>query len=254
VDRRSVRRSQRRTLDPQHLQRAVALRHERSTLRRIARLLALPLSTVGRTLKAMGLGRLKHLQPPVPVRRYQWAQPGDMIHVDIKQLARFDRVGHRITGDRRLGRSAGAGYEKAHVAIDDATRLAYAEVLPDEKEATRVGFLIRAMAWFGRQGIECRRVLSDNGSAYHSKPWRQACEALGLTSKRTRPYTPRTNGKAERFIKTLLNEWAYGLSFQSSEERNRWLSRYLAIYNGRRCHMALAGRTPFQQLGLLRAT
>jgi len=254
VDRRSVRRSQRRTLDPQHLQRAVALRHERSTLRRIARLLALPLSTVGRTLKAMGLGRLKHLQPPVPVRRYQWAWPGDMIHVDIKQLARFDRVGHRITGDRRLGRSAGAGYEKAHVAIDDATRLAYAEVLPDEKQATTVGFLIRAVAWFGRQGIECRRVLSDNGSAYRSKPWRQACEALGLTAKRTRPYTPRTNGKAERFIKTLLNEWAYGLSFQSSEERNRWLSRYLAIYNGRRCHMALAGRTPFQQLGLLRAT
>ena len=120
-----------------------------------------------------------------------------MIHVDIKQLARFDRVGHRITGDRRLGRSSGAGYEKAHVAIDDATRLAYAEVLPDEKQATTVGFLIRAVAWFGRQGIECRRVLSDNGSAYRSKPWRQACEALGLTAKRTRPYTPRTNGKAE---------------------------------------------------------
>ena len=254
VDRRSVRRSQRRTLDPQHLQRAVALRHERCTLRRIARLLALPLSTVGRTLKAMGLGRLKQLQPPVPVRRYQWARPGDMIHVDIKQLARFDRVGHRITGDRRLGRSAGAGYEKAHVAIDDATRLAYAEVLPDEKQATTVGFLIRAVAWLDRQGIECRRVLSDNGSAYRSKPWRQACEALGLSAKRTRPYTPRTNGKAERFIKTLLNEWAYGMSFQSSAERNRWLSRYLAIYNGRRCHMALAGRTPFQQLRLLRAT
>ena len=234
VDRRSVRRSQRRTLDPQHLQRAVALRHERCTLRRIARLLALPLSTVGRTLKAMGLGRLKHLQPPVPVRRYQWARPGDMIHVDIKQLARFDRVGHRITGDRRIGRSSGAGYEKVHVAIDDATRLAYAEVLPDEKQATTVGFLIRAVAWFGRQGIECRRVLTDNGSAYRSKPWRQACEALGLSAKRTRPYTPRTNGKAERFIKTLVHEWAYGLSFQSSEERNRWLGRYLAIYNGRR--------------------
>ena len=236
------------TLDPQHLQRAVALRHERCTLRRIARLLALPLSTVGRSLKALGLGRLKHLQPPVPVRRYQWARPGDMIHVDIKQLARFDRVGHRITGDRRLGRW------KAHVAIDDANCLAYAEVLPDEKQATTACFLIRAVAWFGRQGIECRRVLSDNGSAYRSKPWRQACEALGLSAKRIRPYTPRTNGKAEPFIKTLVHEWAYGLSFQSSEERNRWLSRYLAIYNGRRCHMALAGRTPFQQLGLLRAT
>ena len=166
MDRRSVRRSQRRTLDPQHLQRAVALRHERCTLRRIARLL----SSVGRTLKAMGLGRLKRLRPPVPVRRHQWARPGDMIHVDTKQLARFDRVGHRITGDRRLGRSAGAGYEKAHVAIDDATRLVYAEVLPDEKQATTVGFLIRAVAWFGRQGIECRRVLSDNGSAIAPNP------------------------------------------------------------------------------------
>jgi hypothetical protein len=146
VDRRSVRRNQRRKLDPLYLQRAVALRHERGTLRSIAGLLALPLSTVGRILKAMGLGRLKPLQPPMPVRRYAWARPGDMIHVDIKQLARFDRVGHRITGDRRLGRSPGAGYEKAHVAIEDATRLAYAEVLPDEKQATTVGFLIRAVA------------------------------------------------------------------------------------------------------------
>lgn len=110
------------------------------------------------------------------------------------------------------------------------------------------------MAWFGSQGITCRRVISDNGSAYWSKPWRQACEALGLTTKRTRPYTPRTNGKAERFIKTLQTEWAYGMCFQSSAERNRWLGRYLAIYNHRRCHMALAGRTPSQQHALLRAT
>ena len=122
-------------------------------------MLALPLSTVGRTLKALGLGRLKHLQPPVPVWRYQWARPGDMIHVEIKQLARFDRVGHRITGDRRLGRSSGAGYEKVHMAIDDATRLAYDEVLPNEKQTNTVGFVIRVVTWFGRQGIECRRVL-----------------------------------------------------------------------------------------------
>jgi hypothetical protein len=190
VDRRSVRRSQRRTLEPQHLQRAVALRHERFSLRRIARLLALPLSNVGRTLKALGLGRLKHLQPPVPLRRYQWERPGNTIRVDIKQLARFDRVGHRITGDRPLGSSPGAGYEKVLVAIDDATRLAYAEVLPDEKQVTTVGFLIRAVAWFGRQGTECWRVLSDNGSAYRSKPWRLAWEAVGLSAMRTRPCTP----------------------------------------------------------------
>lgn len=127
-------------------------------------------------------------------------------------------------------------------------------VLADEKQATTVGFLLRAVAWFNSQGISCTRVLSDNGSAYRSKPWREACSALGLTPKRTRPYTPRTNGKAERLIKTLLAEWAYAMAFQSSAERNRWLPRYLAFYNGRRCHMALCGRTPFQQLGLLRAT
>ncbi|QNI64110.1 DDE-type integrase/transposase/recombinase [Synechococcus sp. A15-44] len=139
-----------------------------------------------------------------------------MIHVDTKQLARFERIGHRITGDRRLGSSRGAGYEKAHVAIDDATRLADAEVLPDEKQATTVGFLLRAVAWFDTQGMTCKRVLSDNGSAFRSKPWREACIALSLTPKRTRPYTPRTNGKAERFIKTLLAEWAYSMPFQTS--------------------------------------
>ena len=254
VDRRSVRHTQRRTLDPQQQQQARALRHERSTMRRIAKDLAAPLSTVGRWLKTIGLGRLRNLQPREPVRRYQWAQPGDMIHVDTKQLARFERVGHRITGDRRKGSSPGAGYEKAHVAVDDATRLAYVEVLPDEQKATTVGFLVRAVSWFNSQGITCRRVLSDNGSAYRSRQWRKACSVLGLKAKRTRAYRPQTNGKAERFIKTLQAEWAYAMPFTSSEERKRWLPRYLAIYNGRRGHMALAGRTPFQQLNRLRVT
>jgi transposase len=254
VDRLSVRRNQRRTLDPQQLQQATALRHERCTMRRIAKALTAPLSTTGRWLKSMGLGRLKNLQTKEPVRRYQWAQPGDMIHVDTKQLARFERVGHRITGDRRLGSSPGAGYEKAHVAVDDATRLAYVEVLPDEQQATTVGFLVRAVSWFNSQGITCQRVLSDNGSAYRSKQWRQACGAMGLKAKRTRAYRPQTNGKAERFIKTLQAEWAYAMPFTSSEERKRWLPRYLSIYNGRRCHMAIGGRTPFQQLQRLRVT
>jgi len=140
------------------------------------------------------------------------------------------------------------------VAIDDATQLAYCEVLPDEKQATSVGFLLRAVAWFDGQGISCKSVLCDNGSAYRSKPWREAFSALGFTSKRTRPYTPRTNSKAERFIKILLAEWVYSIAFQTSTERNCWLSRYVAIHNSRRFHMALAGRTPIQQLGLLRAT
>ena len=177
-----------------------------------------------------------------------------MIPVDTKQLSRFERIGHRITGDRRLGSSRGAGYEKAHVAIDDATRLTYVEVLPDEKHATSVGVLLRAVAWFDTQGITCVRVVSDNGSAYRSKPWREACIAMSLPPKRTRPCTPRTNGKAERFIKTLLAEWAYSMPFQTSGERNRCLPRYLAICSCRRCDMALAGSTPIQQLGWLRAT
>jgi transposase InsO family protein len=253
ADRRSVRRTQRRTLDPQQLQQAVDLRHQRCTLRRIAKVVGAPLSTVGRVMKTLGLGRLRNLDPKTPVQRYQWEKPGDMIHVDTKQLARFERVGHRITGDRRQGCSRGAGYEKVHVAIDDATRLAYVEVLPDEQKATTVGFLARAVGWFSEQGITCRRVLSDNGSSYRSGEWRKACGVLNLKPIRTRPYTPRTNGKAERFIKTLLGEWAYAMSFQTSEERNRWLPRYLGIYNGRRCHMALGGLSPQQCLNRLLA-
>jgi len=198
ADRRSVRRTQRRTLDPQQLQQAVDLRHQRCTLRRISKALCAPLATVGRLMKDLGLGRLKNLDPKPPVRRYQWEHPGDMIHVDTKQLARFERVGHRITGDRRQGCSRGAGYEKVHVAIDDATRLAYVEVLADEQKATAIGFLARAVGWFTEQGISCRRILSDNGPAYRSSDWRRACRALDLKPIRTKPYTPQTNGKAER--------------------------------------------------------
>lgn len=253
ADRRSVRRTQRRTLDPQQLQHALDLRQQRCTLRRIAKAVGAPLSTVGRVMKALGLGRLRNLEPKAPVQRYQWQTPGDMIHVDTKQLARFERVGHRITGDRRQGCSRGAGYEKVHVAVDDATRLAYVEVLPDEQKATTVGFLARAVGWFSQQGITCRRILSDNGSAYRSGDWRKACRALDLKPIRTKPYTPRTNGKAERFIKTLLEEWAYAMAFRTSEERNRWLPRYLALYNGRRCHMALGGLSPQQRLTALLA-
>ena len=248
ADRRSVRRTQRRTLDPRQLQQAMDLRHQRCTLRRIAKALHAPLSTVGRVMNRLGLGRLKNLEPKKPVVRYQWEKPGDMIDVDTKQLARFERIGHRITGDRRKGTSRGIGYEKVHVAIDDATRLAYVEVLTDERKATTIGFLARAVGWFSEQGIHCRRVLSDNGSSYRSGDWRKACEVLGLKPIRTKAYTPQTNGKAERLIKTLLEEWAYVIAYQTSEERSLWLPRYLGIYNGSRCHMALGGLTPQQCL------
>jgi transposase InsO family protein len=237
----------------QQLQQAVELRHQRCTLRRIARLLLVPISTLARAMRRLGLNRLRYLDPKPPVQRYQWELPGDMIHVDIKQLARFNRVGHRITADPRKGSSPGVGYEKVHVAVDDATRLSYVEVLADEKGPTTVGFLSRAVAWFNGQGIECRRVLSDNGSAYKSHGWRKACQAMGLKAKKTRPYTPRTNGKAERFIKTLLEEWAYVMPYSNSAARNELLPAYLRIYNGRRCHMALGGLTPQQRLAQLQA-
>lgn len=243
ADPRSVRRTQRRTLDPQQLQDAVDLRHQRLHLRHIARLLHAPFSTVARTLSRLGLGRLRNLEPQPPVQRYQWEQSGDLIHIDIKSLARFRKVGHRITGNRQQGRSYRVGYDKVHVAVDDATRLAYVEVLADEQKPTVIGFLSRAVAWFNGQGIECRRVMSDNGPAYVSKAFAKACRTLGLRHIRTRPYTPRTNGKAERFIQTLCREWAYAMAFENSEERNRWLPRYLSIYNRLRKHSALGWRS-----------
>ncbi len=248
ADLRSVRRRQRRTLDPQQLQQAVDLRHQRLHLRHIARLLAAPSSTVARTLSRLGLGRLQNREPKPPVQRYEWDRPGDLIHVDVKSLARFRKVGHRITGDRQQGRSYGVGYDKVHVAVDDATRLAYVEVLADEQKPTVIGFLSRAVAWFNGQGIECRRVMSDNGPAYVSKAFAKACRILGMRHIRTRPYTPRTNGKAERFIQTLCREWAYAMAFRNSDERNRWLPRYLSIYNRLRKHSALGWRSPQQRL------
>lgn len=243
-----MRRTQRRTLDPQQLQHAVDLRHQRLHLRHIARLLQAPFSTVARTLSRLGLGRLRNLEPKPPVQRYEWERPGDLIHIDVKTLARFRKVGHRITGDRQQGRSYGVGYDKVHVAVDDATRLAYVEVLGDEQKPTVISFLSRAVAWFNGQGIDCRRVMSDNGPAYVSKAFAKACRILGLRHIRTRPYTPRTNGKAERFIQTLCREWAYAMAFQNSEERNRWLPRYLSIYNRLRKHSALGWRSPQQRL------
>ena len=228
------------------------MRHQRLHLRHIARLLAAPFSTVARALNRLGLGRLRNLDPKPLVQRYERERPGDLIHIDVKKLARFRKVGHRITGNRQQGRSAGVGYDRVHVAIDDATRLAYVEVLPDEQQGTAIGFLSRALAWFNGQGVECRQVMSDNGPAYISRRFAKACKALGLKHIRTRPYTPRTNGKAERFIQTLCKEWAYSMPFQNSVERNLWLPRYLSIYNHLRKHSALSARSPQQRLyGLL---
>jgi transposase InsO family protein len=208
ADRRSMLCTQRWTLEPQQLQHALDLRHQRLHLRHIARPLQALFPTVARTFSHLGFGRLSNLEPKLPMQRYERERPGDLIQVDVKTLARFPKVGCRITVVRQKVRSYGAGYDKVHVAVDATTRLAYVEVLMDEQKPTFIGFFSRAIAWFNSQGIECRRVISDNGPAYVSKAFAKVCRTLALRHIRTRPYTHRTNGKAERVIQTLCKEWA----------------------------------------------
>lgn len=210
----------------------------------IAAKLGLPRSTVARWLTRRGLGRLSRLDPPEPVRRYQRARPGELVHLDIKKLGRFERPGHRITGTRKGCRNRGAGWDFVHVAVDDATRMAYVEVLPDERKATTTAFLLRALRWLRGHGIRVERVMTDNGSAYRSRRFRKALRWLDIRHIYTRPYTPKTNGKAERFIQTLLREWAYGLSHPSSAARNDDLPRWIDWFNRSRPHSALKGLAP----------
>jgi transposase InsO family protein len=213
----------------------------------IARQLGMPVATVGGILRRLGLGKLAALAPRPAVVRYQRERPGELLHIDTKKLGRIAAVGHRITGDRRE-RQRGAGWEAVHVCIDDASRLAYSEVLPDERKTSAVPFLERAVAWFARHGVTVERVMTDNGSAYRSHHWRHACAALALRHLRTRPYTPRTNGKAERFIQTSLREWAYARPFATSHERTAALTPWLEHYNTVRPHAALAAQPPVTRL------
>jgi transposase InsO family protein len=230
-------------------QLVLELRRLRMTGAAIARRLGIPRSTVARTLKRHGLERLKKLDPPTPVRRYEKTRPGELIHLDIKKLGRIKGVGHRITGYRAdVHRSRGIGWEFVHVCVDDYTRLAYVEVLPDEKGATTAGFLRRAAAWLAARGIAVERVMTDNGSGYVSKDFAAAVAEIRARHLRTRPYTPRTNGKAERFIQTLLREWAYGRPFTSSYRRRAALPAWLCRYNERRPHAGLGGAAPITRL------
>ena len=226
-------------------------RRFRMTAATIARQLGLARATVARWLARHGLGRLKALDPPPPAHRYQRERPGEMIHIDIKKLGRFDRPGHRVTGTRTGCRTRGAGWDFVHVAVDDATRLAYVEVLPDEKKETATAFLARALAWFAARGIRVERVMTDNGSCYRSRLFAAALRARTIRHIRTRPYTPRTNGKAERFIQTLQREWAYGATYVSSNARNHDLPRWLDWFNSARPHSALNGKAPAQALNNL---
>jgi transposase InsO family protein len=226
------------------------LRRERMTGPQIAGKLGLPRSTVGAILRRLGLGRLKALDPKPPVVRYERAAPGELIHIDTKKLGKIDGIGHRITGDRR-GRKKGIGWDLVHVCVDDASRLAYTEVLPDEKKESACAFLIRALAFFAAHGVSVERVMTDNGSAYRSHDFRNLCVAGGLRHIRTRPYTPRTNGKAERFIQTSLREWAYARAYRSSAERTQAMIPWIDAYNTQRPHSALANQTPWHRLNNL---
>jgi len=236
-------------LTPQTTAQVEALRRQRRSGPAIARELGLAGSTVGLVLRRLGLGRLKALDPKPEIIRYEREHPGELIHIDIKKLGRIDGVGHRITGDRHgQSRKRGTGWEYLHVAIDDASRLAFTAMMPDEKKESAVAFLEAAIAWFKAHGVVVQRVMTDNGSAYKSKAFATAIAAHGLKHKRTRPYTPKTNGKAERFIQTSIREWAYGTAFQTSAERTRAMHPWLHNYNTERPHSALKGKPPVSRI------
>jgi transposase InsO family protein len=224
------------------------LRRQRWTSAEIATRLQLGRSTVARLLERRGLARLPAPEaPPTRGCRYEWPHPGDLLHVDVKKLGRIGRIGHRITGDRR-SHVRGIGWEYVHVAIDDASRLVYVEVLGDEDAATATAFLWRALGSFRRHGIRVRRLMSDNAFAYRSQVFTALCQRQGVRQLRTRPYTPRTNGKAERFIQTLLREWAYRRPYATSAVRTRALGGWLHYYNWHRRHSSLHGEPPVSRL------
>jgi transposase InsO family protein len=232
----------------------VALRRQhRLSAVQLAHAVGLPRATVGRILRRHRLSRWRDLEPRPPARRYEYERPGGLLHLDIKKLGRIDGVGHRIHGDRRT-RARGVGWEFAHVAVDDCSRLAYVEVLSDERAITTAGFLERALAWLGERGITVRRVLTDNGSAYVSALFADLCRRRDLRHRRTRPYRPRTNGKAERFIQTSLREWAYARPYSSSTKRSAALPRWLHYYNHHRPHAALGGRSPADRVNNVLST
>jgi transposase InsO family protein len=238
------------------VQAIAALRGLRMTGAEIAICLGMPLSTVSAVLARIGLGKLSRLEPPEPPNRYERARPGELIHVDVKKLGRIRGAGHRVSGQRksqkktrRNGRRTGvAGWEYVHVCVDDATRLAYVEVLENEQGATAAGFLRRAVRFYASYGITVQRVMSDNGACYVSAIHAVACRMLGLRHLRTRPYRPRTNGKAERFIRTLLGGWAYGAIYATSVERTAALDGWLWTYNHRRPHGSLSHKPPAARL------
>jgi len=231
------------------------LRRQRYTGKQIAAEVCISAATVSRILRRLGLNRLRNLEPAEPVRRYEREHPGELIHIDIKKLGKFNRIGHRITGDRTgqsnlRARGQGPGWEYVHVSIDDASRIAFSKVMKSERQGCAVAFLKAAIAYYASLGIKVERVMTDNGSCYKSFAFRKACKRLGLKHIRTRPYTPKTNGKAERFIQTSLREWAYARAYNTSKERAAELPRWLHRYNWHRPHSSIGSMPPISRLAL----
>ena len=242
------RRQPRRT--PRRVSRhVIARRRQRWTMERIAAEAGCSRATVARVLQHAGLNRLGALEPREPPMRYQHEHPGDLLHLDIKKLGRFQRPGHRVTGDRTSD-SPGAGWEFVHVAVDDRSRIAHTAIEPDETAASAIRHLRAAVAYYARLGITVRRVLTDNGTCYRSRAFARACRELGIRHRFTRPYRPRTNGKAEHFIQTALREWAYAFTYRDSNERAAHLPRWQHDYNWHRQHGSLNHQTPISVLGL----
>ena len=252
-DRSSSPHRQPRRTPADRVEAIAALRRVRLTAQEIAGSLGMALSTVSGILREIGLGKLSRLEPVEPANRYERARPGELIHIDVKKLGRIGHrgAGHRVSGNRQGTRSRGAGWEFVHVCVDDATRLAYVEVLSDERAPTAIGFLRRALGFYRDRGVAVETLMTDNGSAYRSTLHAITCKALGIRHLRTRPYRPQTNGKAERFIRTLLGGWAYGAIYRSSAERSSALPGWLDHYNFRRPHGSLGHRSPGARLAEL---
>jgi transposase InsO family protein len=247
LDRSSRPRRVRTALTTEQQDTAVALRGERLTIRVIAARLERPVSTVRRWLAGQGMSRLPPLDPPPPLRRYEHAAPGDLLHLDIKKLGRIVRPGHRVTGNPRDSVD-GAGWECVHVAIDDHSRVGFSHAYPDETAGSAITFLRAAVAYYAGLGITIQRLLTDNGAAYRSKAFAAVCRELGIKQRFTRPYTPRTNGKAERFIQTALREWAYATTYSTSADRQAALQPWMHRYNHHRPHSALGYLPPISRI------
>ena len=227
------------------------LRRQRHTGEQIAAEVEVSAATVSRVLKRLGLNRLSALEPAEPIRRYERAAPGEIVHIDIKKLGKFNRIGHRITGDRTgQSKTRGIGWEYVHLAIDDHSRLAYSEILPDETRDSCLRFLFNALRFFRGLGVKVERVMTDNGSSFRSRRYAKALRRLKIKHLRTRPYTPKTNGKAERFVQTSLREWAYARAYETSEDRAAQLPGWLHRYNWHRPHGGIGAKPPISRLAL----